>query len=184
MRKPTQICLAVLLTFVMATVGCTDQWIKIAIADLPVLTQMALNIATIVGVLGNGQTPAPAEITAINGISAEAQRDLATLQTLYDQYASNPSTGTQAKIEDTIALLNQNLPAMLTAAHIKDPVLSARVNAAVALILNTVATFSALIPHPLNPAVVSMKAGAGKNTIPSPATLKAAWNRDVYPQFK
>jgi hypothetical protein len=51
------------------------------------------------------------------------------------------------KIQGVIADVDQNLPALLQAAYIGDPVLSARVAAGVNLILTTVASFAALMPQ-------------------------------------
>ena len=41
--------------------GCSAQWISVALADLPVLTQMALNIAALVATLQAGKQLSPAE---------------------------------------------------------------------------------------------------------------------------
>lgn len=175
----------VAVALVCSTVACNANWIQVAIADLPVLVQMALNITTLASALKTGQAPDAAQTAAIQHISEEAQRDLALLQTLYDQYEANPSTGTQQKIEEVIALTSTNLPALLQAAHIKDPELNARVGAAVGLILNTVRSFALLIPHPVVPAVAAMKAQVGaKVKIANASELKKSWNRDVVPQFQ
>jgi len=45
----------------------------VALADLPVLTQMALNIAALVATLQSGKQLTPAEVQAIRNISAEAR---------------------------------------------------------------------------------------------------------------
>ncbi len=41
--------LALVLAISIVATGCSAQWIKVALQDLPVLTQMALNIAGLVG---------------------------------------------------------------------------------------------------------------------------------------
>src|SRR5208337_845967 len=127
--------------------GCSTQWISIALADLPALTQMALNLGTIVTTLQSGNQVSAADAAAIQNISAQASKDLNLLQALYNQYRTNPSASALQKIQSTIADISQNLPALLQAAHIADPVLSARVAAGVNLILTTVASFAALIPQ-------------------------------------
>src|SRR5262250_2596823 len=48
------------------------------------------------------------------------------LQALDDQYKANPDKGTLARIQSVIGDINQNLPALLQAARISDPALSAR----------------------------------------------------------
>ena len=47
--------LAVLLAISLLATGCTAQWISVALADLPVLLQMALNIGSLVTTLQSGQ---------------------------------------------------------------------------------------------------------------------------------
>jgi hypothetical protein len=170
--------LALVLAVAMCGVGCTDNWIKIAIADLPVLTQMALNIATLVTTL-NGQSISAQDAQVVQNISAQASRDLSLLDTLYNQYKANPSAGTLAGIQNAITDLNASLPAILNAAHIANPTLSARIVAAVNLILTTVNSFAALLPStgPKTAQAVTVK-------LPTPKDLKRAWNAQVYPQFK
>src|SRR5439155_315318 len=51
--------LAVVLCVSLATTGCTADWIKVALADLPLLTQMALNIASLVAALETGKQVSP-----------------------------------------------------------------------------------------------------------------------------
>lgn len=139
--------LALVLAISIAATGCSAQWIKIALQDLPVLTQMALNITTLVGTLTAGKQTNNAEMAVVQNISTQASRDLNLLQTLYGEYKANPNDTTLAKIQTVIAALNQNLPALLESAHISNPLLAARVTAAVNLILGSVNSFAALIPH-------------------------------------
>jgi hypothetical protein len=47
---------AVVLCLSLATTGCTAEWIKVALADLPGLTQMALNIVSLVAALCKWQS--------------------------------------------------------------------------------------------------------------------------------
>ena len=110
--------------------GCSAQWINIALQDLPVLTQMALNIATLVSALSATNQPNTADQAVIQNISAQASRDLNLLQTLYTEYKTNPNHTTLEKIQSVITGLNQNLPALLESAHISNATLTARVTAA------------------------------------------------------
>src|SRR5271167_4012169 len=139
--------LAIVLSISLLATGCSAQWISVALADLPVLTQMALNIGTIITTLQSGQQISSADAAAIQNISAQASKDLNLLETLYNEYKSNPSATALQKIQSVIADINQSLPALLQAAHIGDPVLSARIAAGVNLILTTVASFASLIPQ-------------------------------------
>ena len=171
-----RIVLAFVLSLSLITTGCSAQWISVALADLPVLTQMALNIAALVSTLQSGKQLTPAEALAIQNISAEASKDLTLLQALYNTYKANPSPDTLQKIESLIQDTSQNLPALLQAAHISDPALSARITAAVNLILTTVSSFASLIPQ----APTAAPRTARQNTvIPRAKDLKKQWNQQV-----
>jgi len=143
----SRIVLAAVLSISLMTTGCSAQWISVALADLPVLTQMALNLAALVATLQTGKQLSPTEALAIRNISAEASKDLTLLQALYNTYKANPSPDALQKIESVIQDTNHNLPALLQAAHISDAALSARITAAVNLILTTVSSFASLIPQ-------------------------------------
>jgi hypothetical protein len=174
--------LVVLLAISLLTTGCTAQWISVALADLPVLLQMALNIGSLVTTLQSGQQLSASEAQAIQNISAEASKDLNLLQTLYNQYQANPTASALQKIQSTVADINQNLPALLQAAHIGDPVLSARVGAAINLILATVTSFAALIPQASGMPtgrIAAAAPGGKKASIPQPKDLKRQWNQTV-----
>lgn len=170
--------LIVLLAAAMLTTGCSSQWISVALADLPVLLQMALNIGNLVSTLDSGQQLSASDATQMQNISAEATRDLNLLQTLYKEYKAAPNAATVQKIQSAIADTDQNLPAVLAAAHISDPALSVQLTAAVNLILGTVNSFAALIPAQQNPQT-TRAAVQRAQSIPKPADLKRAWNHQV-----
>ena len=170
--------LAIVLSVSLLATGCSTQWISIALADLPALTQMALNLGTIITTLQSGKQVSPADAAAIQNISAQASKDLNLLQALYNQYRTNPSASALQKIQSAIADISQNLPALLQAAHIADPVLSARVAAGVNLILTTVASFAALIPQTSAlPAV--QRVAHYQAVLPKAGDLKKQWNQQV-----
>jgi hypothetical protein len=142
---------------------------------------MALNLAALVATLQTGKQLSPGEALAIQNISAEAGKDLTLLQSLYNQYKANPSADTLQKIESLIQDTTQSLPALLQAAHVNDPALSARITAAVNLILTTVNSFAALIPRASSsPLPVAMSRMPGQNAVvPHPGDLKKQWNQQV-----
>ena len=174
-RSRLKSLLALVLALLTATTGCSPQWINVAVQDLPVLTQMALNIATLVSTLASGKQASDADVAVIQNISSQASRDLNLLQTLYNEYKANPSSATQQKIQNVISDLNQNLPALLQAAHISNPTLSARIAAAVNLILSTVNSVASLMPQ--GSAVTSRKIHAAP--LLRAADLKKQWNLQV-----
>jgi len=173
--------LSLLLSFVLLATGCTAQWISVALSDLPVLTQMALNIATIVTSLQAGKQLSASDAAAIQNISTEASNDLNLLQSLYNEYKASPSQGTIQQIQNVISDINQNLPALLQASHVSDATLSARITAAVNLILTTVDTFSSLIPQTSSPAnaMAVVQKRSVKVSVPSAKDLKKQWNEQV-----
>jgi hypothetical protein len=171
----SRIVLSVVLSISLITTACSAQWLNVALTDLPVLTQMALNIATLVTTLQSGQQIDPAEITAVQNISAEASRDLALLQSLYNQYRANPDATTLQNIQNTIAKITQNLPVLLQTAHVSDPVTGARLSAGVNLILTTVSSIAALMPQ-RTPATSQARV---KSTVPNAKELKKQWNQQV-----
>jgi len=170
--------LAIVLSISLLATGCSAQWISIALADLPVLTQMALNIGTIVATLQSGKQISSAEAVAIQNISAQASKDLNLLEALYNEYKASPSASALQKIQSAIADINQNLPALFQAAHIGDPVLSARIAAGVNLILTTVASFAALIPQ-TSGRPTAQRVGHQEVAIPKASDLKRQWNQQV-----
>src|SRR5438105_14642448 len=102
-RSRLKSLLALVLALLTATTGCTPQWLNIAVQDLPVLTQMALNIATLVSTLASGKQATAADVAVIQNISAQASRDLNLLQSLYTDYKANPSGSKLQKVQNVIA---------------------------------------------------------------------------------
>ena len=167
--------LALVLAIALAATACSAQWINVALQDLPVLTQMALNIATLVSTMASGKQASPADLAVIQNISAQASRDLNLLQSLYADYKANPSTTKLQKIQNVISDLNHNLPTLLQSAHISNATLAARITAAVNLILSTVNNFVALMPN--NAPATSQK--AKPVAPPSSKDLKKQWNQQI-----
>ena len=155
--------------------GCSAQWISAALADLPVLTQMALNIAALVATLQTGKQLSQEEGLAIQKIAAEAGKDLTLLHSLYNLYKANPSADSLQRIESANQDTTRSLPALLQAAHISDLALSARITAAVNLILTKVNSFSSLIPGASSSALAARQ----RTVVPRPQDLKKQWNLQV-----
>lgn len=170
--------LAIALSISLIATACSAQWISVALADLPVLTQMALNIGTIAATLDAGTQINPIDVAAIQNISAQASKDLNLLATLYNEYKSDPTASALEKIQGVIADINQSLPALLQAAHISDPVLSTRIAAAINLILTTVASFGALIPQS-SAQLAARTVVRQPAVLPTPSDLKKQWNQQV-----
>ena len=167
--------LALVLAIAIAATGCSSQWINIALQDLPVLTQMALNIAMLASTLSSGKQASTADVAVIQNISAQASRSLNLLQTLYSEYKAGPNATKLVKIQNVISSLNQNRPALLESAHISNSLLSTRISAAVNLILTTVNSFAALMPQSSAPTSRRMQ----PTSLPDTKDLKLQWNQQV-----
>jgi hypothetical protein len=85
-NSKSKVILALILSVSLLATGCNPQWVSVALADLPALTQMALNIASVVTTLQSGQQISSGEAAAIQSISAESSKDLNLLQELYKEY--------------------------------------------------------------------------------------------------
>ena len=178
--KTTKGLLAAVLAVSLAATGCSSQWISVALADLPVLVQMSLNIATLAET-AQGRVISTADEAAIQSISSEASKDLNLLQSLYSEYKASPSDAGLQKINAAIVVIQQNLPALLQAAHIGDAALSQQVTAGVNLILTTVESFAMLMPQSSQAAAsVNVHAQLARPmTLPTAAELKKTWNETV-----
>ena len=175
MNSKSKPFLALVLAIAIAATACNAGWMDVALQDLPVLTQMALNIATLVSSLSSGRQASAADVAVVQNISAQASRDLNLLQVLCNEYKANPSATTLQRIQSAIADLNQNLPSLLQSAHISNPAVAARITAAVNLILTTVNSFASLMPQTaLSKARIAPKAAPFR-----PKDLKKQWNQQV-----
>jgi hypothetical protein len=90
-RSKSKVVLALVLASAIATNGCTAEWIKVALQNLPLLTQMALSISNLTSVLASGQQASTADVAVIQNISAQASRDLNLLQSLNSEYKLIPT---------------------------------------------------------------------------------------------
>ncbi len=187
-KSQVKVVLAIVLSISLLATGCSAQWISVALADLPVLVQMALNIGSLVTTLQSGNQLGAGDAAAIQNISTEASKDLNLLQTLYNQYNASPNTGTLQEINKVVSEISQNLPALLQAAHVADPTLAARLAAGVNLILTTVTSFASLIPQTpilqvatpqLGSRTSLQKSGSKAIVIPHAKDLKKQWNQQV-----
>jgi len=73
-HSKSRIVLAFVLAIMIAATGCSAQWINLALQDLPVLAQMALNVAMLASTLASGKQASSADVAVIQNISAQASR--------------------------------------------------------------------------------------------------------------
>jgi hypothetical protein len=141
--------LCTLLSLALILAACSTSWISTALADLPVITQVALNIAGIVAAAqGKGQA-SPAVTGEVQSIANQVQSDLTLVQSLITSYQSASAAakpGIVQKISAALADVQSNLNAILTAVHVNDAALQATIAAAVGVAVSTVASIAALLP--------------------------------------
>lgn len=68
----SKILLVALLSLTLLATGCSAQWIKVALADLPVLLQMAVNIGSLATILQSGRQFSPTDAAAIQNCPIQA----------------------------------------------------------------------------------------------------------------
>ena len=167
--------LAIALSVAMFTAACNTSWIQTALADLPVLVQIAENIAAIVGAAqwqaGNTQVTA-----TIEAIAATSKTGLEAIQALVNSYNAAPAAqkaSIAGEIDAGLAAVQANLQQILTAARVLNPQLQATITGIVTLAEGTLLAIQTLVP--------AAKAGpkAAQVRPPSPAALKASYNAIV-----
>ena len=173
-RKLAQSVLAVAMSAVLIVAGCSTSWIQIALNDLPVLTQIAVNIASILAVAQKQATVDPNTANQIQAVSSQIQAGLTTVQNLITSYQSAPAASKATilgQIDTALGAVQGQLNNILQVAHIANPQLQATVTGAVTLALATIVAIQSLVPA---------KAGTVKANMPikplSPKELKAQFD--------
>jgi hypothetical protein len=169
------VCTILSLALILA--GCSVSWISTALADLPVITQVALNIASIVSA-ADGSQVSPAVATQVQSISNQVKSDLTLVQSLITSYQSATAAeqpGIVQKISAALSDVQSNLNAILTAVHVNDAALQATIVAAVGVAITTVASIVSLLPASAPASAASTKAPSATKP-PSAKQLKREFN--------
>jgi len=159
----------------MVVTACNTSWISTALADLPVLVQIAENIASIVAT-AQGQAGNTQAATDIQNVAATAKAGLEVVQTLINSYNSAPAAQKATllgQVDTALAGVQANLQQILSAAHALNPQLQATIAGIVTLAQGTLLAIQTLVP--------AAKAGRALSQVqpPSPAALKASYNAIV-----
>jgi hypothetical protein len=131
-----------------AVVGCNaSQWLANLQKYLPILLQVALNIAQVIGFATSEGKIAAALSLEMQKIAKEVSDDLVLLQSLVAQYNAAPDkTALYDKIQVTLGIVQTNLQAILTSFHVNDKALQTLVSTAVGAAVATVMAILALMP--------------------------------------
>ncbi|MGB6877316.1 MAG: hypothetical protein WBD87_14920 [Candidatus Acidiferrales bacterium] len=187
MNRIAKASVCTILSLALILAGCSVSWINTALADLPVITQVALNIASIVSA-ADGSQVSPAVATQVQAIANQVKSDLTLVQSLITSYQSATAAeqpGIVQKISAVLSDVQSNLNAILTAVHVNDAALQATIVAAVGVAVTTVASIASLLPASPAPAPASSSASAKSTHVaktrpaikpPSASQLKKQFN--------
>jgi hypothetical protein len=168
--------LCTVLSLALILAGCSTSWINTALADLPVIAQVALNIASIVSA-ADGSQISPAAAAQVQSIANQVKSDLTLVQSLITSYQSATAAerpGVVQKINAALSDVQTNLNAILTAVHVDNAALQATIVAAVGVAVSTVASIESLLPSSAAQAAVAKMPSATKP--PSAKQLKKRFN--------
>ncbi len=166
---------AIALSAAMVVTACNTSWISTALADLPVLVQIAENIAAIVAA-AQGQSGNTQVATQIQTVATTPKTGLETIQALVNSYNAAPAAQKATilgQIDAGLTAVQGNLQQILSAARLLNPQLQATITGIVTLAEGTLLAIQTLVP--------ATKAGpkATQAQPPSPAALKASYNAIV-----
>ena len=154
--------LSVAIIFLLCVQGCSARWVDVALQDLPIIINLALQIA---------QMANPGADQDIKEYGQEAAADLQLVKELITEYNSgkdasgNPinKANTIAKMTQILTEVSSHLQNILAAAHVRNTVLDQHIAEAVNLAIVFTTTVTALV--------------SGQKTtqqLPSPIELQAA----------
>ena len=167
--------MAIALSAATVVTACNTSWISTAVADLPVLVQIAENIAAIVAA-AQGQSGNTQVATQIQAVATAAKTGLEAVQALVNSYNAAPAAQKATilgQIDTGLTAVQSNLQQILSAARVLNPQLEATITGIVTLAEGTLLAIQTLVP--------SAKVGAAPlpQRPPSPAALKASYNAIV-----
>jgi|SRR5881394_4316175 len=125
--------------------GCpanVQDWVQIALSDLPTIIQIVSSILTMAGVVGGPQ---------VKQFGSQAQTDLQTLQAVITSYKTadaNAKPGLLGEIDSTMISVRNNLTSLLTAFRVMDPTLQQTVSAAIGAAITMLIALQSFIPPP------------------------------------
>ena len=133
------------LLFLLA--GCTAAWTTEAISIIGVLELAVPSILAILGAVG--VSLAPGVLTLVQKWATEAQKDLADLKNLIDQYsaaAADAKPGILITIQNLVKVISANLQAILADIHVEDPALQQRISEIITAVADELVALLNLIP--------------------------------------
>ena len=184
MNRIAKASLSITLAAALALAGCSSSWIKVALADLPVITQVALNIAGIVAAAQNKGHAGAAANTQVQFVANQVQSDLTLVENLITAYQSAPAAsraGIIGQISTALADAQSNLKSILTAVHVDNAALQSTITAAVAIAVSTLASIQSLVPQSLPSPAPAPASASNVSTHPSVSAKSVSVPRAAVP---
>lgn len=175
MNRFAKASLSITLAAALFVAGCSTSWIKVALADLPVITQVALNIAGIVAAAQSKGQAGTGANTQIQFVANQVQSDLTLVENLINTYQSAPAAsraGVVGQISTALADAQSNFKSILTAVHVDNAALQSTITAAVAIAASTLTSIQSLIPSQPAPSPASVSNSASASN--ASASAKSA----------
>lgn len=158
--------------------GCTDNWIQIAIDDIPAVDSV---VSAILGLALAGNPIVDVAVQeAIKIAATAAQVGLTSLSAIISAIQADPSASNLQKAEDALMSVSKSLSAILAAGHIDNPGLQATIANGVALGLQVMATLLALIPAVNKPKSTKWVSIAGATSNKAPKLMTASEIKHKY----
>lgn len=183
---------AITLAASLALTGCPPKdWLTTAIGDLPVVIQIVTSIMGIVATIQGTDPATDPMIKEVTAIGTQAQKDLATVQSLVNDYKAAKTPDTLAKIDAALSAVQKDLQGILTAFHVKNTATQTAVAVGIGLALTTVQAIYSLLPLTTPTPSTAMPTAAEAKPVPrtaphsppKPEDLKATYNALVSANF-
>lgn len=172
--------MATLLSLTLVVSGCNMNWLATAISDIPVVLQIVTSVISVIDVAKGKGTISPGEAIPIENAAAQVKNDLVLLQAAVQQYKvaeASAKPGIQGKIDSLLTVVQTDLQAILSAAHISNPATLTAVTLSVQLAITTIMAIQSLIP--LQPVAGGAKTARLAHPPMSAKQLKREQNRIV-----
>lgn len=135
------------LTGAALTEGCNaQQWLTIALNDLPTVLQIAESIISIIGAAQG--VASPAAVAQAQIVAQKAKDALTEAQTFLTQYEANKTTTLLGNVDDALTTAQGQLGSILSILGINNPTLQATLAAAIGSALTIIVAVQTLVPAP------------------------------------
>jgi hypothetical protein len=161
-----------------AFVACSTSWITRAQAIIQVLVPATTNILTLVSVF-SGKAIDPAVVNEMARVTGEVNADLNQLAGLIGEYQALPADQRSTEIEKintVLGLAQGHASELMSTAHVKDPLVQAKVNAVIGIVISELHSIEQIVPLLQNQANAQVARSMRAHPPLSADELKKAFN--------